>query len=151
MEKAKGQGQLKITTPQSAPPNIIITKPDLLLRRQISGTASQVQGSPSPQVVTTVSMVTKTVTAATSSQGGSTVTVASPAQPGPNPLMARLVQQMGTGQVLSVSDLLAAQRLQQQQGQQQQQQAKASPAFKIQGNAADFHTKTLFLMYYFSN
>ena len=130
MEKSKGQGQLKIATPQTAPPNIIITKPDLLLRRQVSGTSSQGQGSPSPQLMTTVSMVTKTLTAATSSQGGSAVTVASSAQPGTNPLMARLVQQMGTGQMLSVSDLLAAQRL-------QGQQTKTSPAFKIQGNVAD--------------
>ena len=130
MEKSKGQGQLKITTPQAAPPNIIITKPEILLHRQVSEASSQGrQGSMSPQVMTTVSMVTKTVSIATSSQGGSTVTVASSTQPGTNPLMARLVQQMGAGQMLSVSDLLAAQRL-------QGQQTKTTTAFKIQGNTS---------------
>ena len=96
---------------QAAPPNIVITKPELLLQRQISSQAQGHSHPSSPQVMTTVSMVTKMATAATSASGGS-VTVASSTQPSNNPLMARLVQQMSGGHMLSVSDLLAAQRLQ---------------------------------------
>ena len=96
---------------QAAPPNIVITKPELLLQRQISSQAQGHSHLSSPQVMTTVSMVTKTATVATSASGGS-VTVASSTQPSSNPLMARLVQQMSGGHMLSVSDLLAAQRLQ---------------------------------------
>lgn len=99
-----------------------------MLHRQVSGVTNQGQGSPSPQVVTTVSMVPKTVTAAS----GSSVTVASTTQPGTNPLMARLVQQMGAGQMLSVSELLAAQRM-------QGQQPRTTTAFKIQGRFLALH------------
>ena len=126
--KSRGQGQAKSLTQQAAPPNIVITKPEHLLHHQISGSASQAQSQghiSSPQVMTTVSMVTKTVTVATSASGGS-VSVASSTQPGSNPLMARLVQQMSGGQMLSVSDLLAAQRI-------QGAQPRTTTAFKIQG------------------
>ena len=129
MSQEKSRGQVKSLISQAAPPNIVITKPELLLHRQVSGGLNQSQGqghgSPSPQVMTTVSMVTKTVTVATSAGGGS-VTVASSPQPGSNPFMARLVQQMNSGQMLSVSDLLAAQG-------HQGGQPRTTTAFKIQG------------------
>ncbi|KAK3610163.1 hypothetical protein CHS0354_039947 [Potamilus streckersoni] len=127
LELLQNQARVKTLSPVGSPQTATQgIKPELLLQRQTSLLAGQGQGSPqtpqSPQATVTIAMVTKVVTS-------TTTTNAVPGLAGVNPLVARLVTPAPGSQMMSVSNLLAAQRLQQQG----QIPRAAATAFKIQG------------------
>ncbi|XP_052797281.1 nuclear factor related to kappa-B-binding protein-like isoform X2 [Mya arenaria] len=121
---SKFQGQVKVLS--QVPSAVTVTKgtvpPNVTL--QAPPTLGGPQGVSLGQVFTSIPQMV-----ATTSSTGSPVTMITSAQPGTNPLVAKLMQQMSAGgQMVSVSSLLAAQRSLQQTG-----QPRLNTAIKIQG------------------